>query len=193
MAVQVFVSYTQKDVEFCDIFDRGCAQIGLKAFRSEFERIGFPDWETKRKAIRASRVLFLLIGKELAEAQISGGPSWAYTQNWIAYEIGIAYERGMDVWVICDDVKINFPVPYLNNYLPISLRQKETFNFLLEILKAYTRYKKIKFPDPQYGFWCPYEDCQTPFNLWMIAEPNDMVVCPHCLREIVFDKKFPAT
>ena len=99
----------------------------------------------------------------------------------------------MDVWVICDDVKINFPVPYLNNYLPVSLRQKEISDFLFAILKLYTSQRKIKFPDPQYGLWCPYEDCQIPFNLWMIAEPNDMVVCPHCLREIVFDKKFPAT
>lgn len=42
--------------------------------------------------------------------------NWKHTQNWIAYEIGIASERLKDVWVLCDDVEINFPVPCLNNY-----------------------------------------------------------------------------
>lgn len=192
MAVQVFVSHTQKDMEFSGIFDRGCTQVGLKVFNSEFERLGFSAWETTKKAIRASRVLFLLVGEGLVKASMSGEPSWAYTQNWIGYEIGIAYERGMDVWVICDDVQINFPVPYFNNYLPKSLREKETSDFLLAILRIYTRRRKLRFPDSQYGLSCPYEDCQIPFNLWMPAKPNDVIICPHCLQEIGFDKRFPA-
>ena len=63
MAVQVFVSHTQKDVEFLDIFDRACARVGIKAFRSEFENIELPAWKTIRNEIRKSRVLFLLVGK----------------------------------------------------------------------------------------------------------------------------------
>ena len=191
MAIQVFVSHTHGDKEFCHIFDRACAQVGIKAFRSEFERIELPVWETIRNAIRKSRALFLLIGKELARLQALPDPSWPYTQNWIANEIGIACERGIDVWVICDDVEINFPVPYLNNYLPVSLRHEEVFDYFVAILRVYTRYRKLKFPDKKHGFWCPYQDCQIPFNLWMSAEPSDMIICPHCLRQIVFNEKFP--
>ena len=72
MAVQVFVSHTQKDVEFCDIFDRACARVGGRAFRSEFEKIEVPAWQTIRDAIRSSCALFLLVGKELVNAQASG-------------------------------------------------------------------------------------------------------------------------
>ncbi len=192
MAIQVFVAHTRRDEEFCDIFDRACARVGIKAFRSEFEKIKFPAWETIRDAIRASRVLFLLIGKELVKAQMSGEPSWAYTQNWIAYEIGVACERGMDIWVICDDVRINFPVPYLSNYLPISLRRKEVFDFFLTILREYLQHKKLEFPHRKYGLWCPHQDCQIRFNLWINAEPSGMAVCPHCLREIVLSEKLPS-
>ena len=77
MATQVFVSHTQKDMEFCDIFDRACARLGIKAFRSEFERIELPAWETIRSNIRKSRALFLLIGQELARAQALPDPSWS--------------------------------------------------------------------------------------------------------------------
>ena len=187
MAVQVFVSHTQKDVEFCDIFDRACDRVGIRAFRSEFEKIEFPAWETIRNAIRASRVLFLLVGKELAKAQMSGDPSWAHTQNWIAYEIGIACERGMDVWVICDDVGINFPVPYLNNYLPVSLRHKEVFNTFLEVLKIYAGGNEITFPDPGFAIECSYKaDCKAIYNLPLQIQPSGRIVCPQCLREIEF-------
>jgi hypothetical protein len=191
MAIQVFYSHTQKDVEFCDIFDRACARVPIKAFRSEFEKIDLPAWQTIRNEIRASQVLFLVVGKELVKAQMSGDPSWAYTQNWISYEIGVACEREMDVWVICDDVKINFPVPYLSNYLPVSLRHREVFDFFVGILKVYIWTKKLEFPDKKYGFWCPNPDCQIPFNLWIPAEPNDKIVCPHCLQQAVFNEKFP--
>jgi len=187
MAVQVFVSHTQRDVEFCDIFDRACARVGIRAFRSEFEKIKLPAWETIRDAIRKSRALFLLIGKELVRAQALPDPLWPYTQNWIAYEIGIACQREIDVWVICDDVTINFPVPYLNNYLPVSLRHTEVFDSFLEVLKIYARGLGIAFPDPQYAIECPYTaDCKAIYNLPLQLQPSSTIICPQCLHEIIF-------
>ena len=35
----VFVSHTKRDAEFCDAFDRVCARVGIRAFRSEFEKL----------------------------------------------------------------------------------------------------------------------------------------------------------
>ncbi len=186
MAVQVFVSHTQRDVEFCDIFDRACARVGIKAFRSEFESIKLPAWETIRDAIRHSKALFLLIGKELVRAQALHEPLWLYSQNWIAYEIGIACERTMDVWVICDDVAINFPVPYLNNYLPVSLRHTEVFNLFLEVLRIYAQGNTIAFPDPQYAIECPYPACKAIYNLPLQIQPNGTITCPQCLQPITF-------
>lgn len=191
MAFQVFVSHTQRDEQFCDIFDRACARVGLRAFRSEFERIELPAWQTIRDAIRKSRALFLLIGPELTRAQALPDPFWAHTQNWIAYEIGVACERGMDVWVICDDVRINFPVPYLNNYLPASPRHRDIFDALVEDLKVYAQGRKFRFPDPIYGTRCPYDNCEAVFNLPTPLSLGEIIVCPQCLQEIPFPYGFP--
>ena len=183
MAVQVFVSHTQKDVEFCDIFDRACARVGIKAFRSEFEKIKLPAFETIRNAIRNSQALFLLIGKELVSAQALHDSSWEHTQNWIAYEIGIACEREIDVWVICDDVKLNFPVPYLNNYLTQSLRHKNSFDYFVWVLEKYAGGMKTLFPNPQELVECPYNaDCSALYNLPLPIDSGGRIICPQCLR-----------
>ena len=60
---QVFVSHTKRDKEFCDAFDRVCARVGIKAFRSEFEEILTPAWKTIKEAINKSVALFFLVGK----------------------------------------------------------------------------------------------------------------------------------
>lgn len=32
-----FESHTKLDADFCDVFDRACARVGIDAFRSEYE------------------------------------------------------------------------------------------------------------------------------------------------------------
>ena len=49
MAYQVFISHTERDVEYCDIFDRGCARAGMRAFRSEFETIEARSVENNKR------------------------------------------------------------------------------------------------------------------------------------------------
>ena len=188
MAVKVFVSHTQKDIEFCAIFDSACARVGIDAFRSEFEEIELPAWQTIRNEIRKSRALFLLVGKELVKAQSYHESSWEYTQNWIAFEIGVACDRGIDVWVICDDESINFPVPYLNNYLTVSLRHRDAFNYLVENLGKYARGIKTNFPAPETVIECVYNDCKAIFNFPVRAKAGDKITCPQCLQEIEFLK-----
>ena len=103
----VFVSHTKQDEKFCDIFDRACSRVGIKAFRSEFEEIELPAWRTIKDAINKSTAIFFLVGKELVKNQQFGDSNWKYTQNWIAYEIGVACQKGINVWAICDDVEIH--------------------------------------------------------------------------------------
>lgn len=186
MTTQVFVSHTQKDIEFLDIFDRACARVGIKAFRSEFENIELPAWETIRNEIRRSRVLFLLVGKELVKAQSHHESTWEYTQNWIAFEIGVACDRGIDVWVICDDESINFPVPYLNNYLTVSLRHRDAFDYLVQNLDKYARGIRTNFPDPETVIQCIYDDCRAIYNFPVEAKVGYKIRCPQCLRELEF-------
>ncbi len=190
MAYQIFMSHTKDDKEFCDKFDVACARVGIKAFRSEFETIGTPQWETIKDAMTNSIAMFLLVGKQLVAHQASPTKDWKYTQNWIACETGLASQRGIDVWVYCDHVDINFPVPYFNNYAVWGLISKRNFNFLKRVLDFYNQ--GDTFGEPIVGKYinCPYKECGIGFNLHSTLHAGTKIKCPQCLRNIVFEKGF---
>ena len=196
MAYQVFVSHTQKDKTFCDWFDTVCARLPIIAFRSEFETIEYPPWQTIRDAMRKSIAMFLLVGPELTASQASQDPQerekWKYTQNWIAYEIGLACQLGIDVWVLCDQgVEVNFPVPYFNNYALVSSDTKANFNVTRSKIKAYSEGKTYAFPHGNLSTKCTYEDCSIEFNFHSKLSAGKKIKCPQCLNDIVFPKGFP--
>lgn len=185
---RVFVSHTQKDEKFCNEFDRACARAGIKAFRSEFETIKPPPWKDIQDAMKKSCAMFLLVGQNLVKQQESHDPEWEYTQNWIAYEIGLACERGIDVWVACDGIDINFPVPYFNNYIVHGLHAKSQTNFMRWVLESYDRGESFPFPHSKRGATCPNDKCGIEFNLHSVLDSNSKVVCPHCLKTMTFPK-----
>mgnify|MGYP000895428730 CR=1 FL=1 len=188
--VQVFVSHTKKDKEFCDTFDTVCARVGIKAFRSEFEDIPKPGWEKIKDEMNKSAALFFLIGNELVENQTKNENDWKYTQNWIAYEIGLACQRGIDVWVIIDDVKINFPIPYFNNYLPVSIKNEESFKYLKGVLEHYL----YKYRDREQNHPLPVNancnHCNMEFKLHANCPKGGKFQCPQCLENIYFPNGF---
>jgi hypothetical protein len=190
VAYQIFISHTKDDVEFCDKFDRVVARVGIKAFRSEFETIEIPQWETIKKAMDKSRAMFLLVGRQLVAHQASLNPDWKYTQNWIAYETGLACERGIDVWVCCDYVDINFPVPYFNNYTIWGLDLKRNFEYMKDVLTAYNNGQTYSMPIWDRAAHCPYENCGIVFNLHSQLSAGATIKCPQCLRDIFFEKGF---
>jgi hypothetical protein len=133
-----------------------------------------------------------LVGKELVESQESGDPEWRYTQNWISYEIGVASQARKDVWVMCDDVLINFPISYINNYLITGLEGGKAFDYVREVLEMYKIGRKFPYPytDPstkeKLGVICPYDDCSLGFNLHNALPLGYVIKCPSCLREMEF-------
>ncbi|MCJ7791124.1 MAG: hypothetical protein MUP49_01715 [Dehalococcoidia bacterium] len=185
MNTKVFESHTKLDSEFCDVFDRACARVGIDAFRSEYESIEPPAWQTIRNELRQSKALFLLVGKALINAQKTHSSDWEYTQNWISYEIGIASQLGIDVWVLCDEVEINFPVPYFNNYIPYSIRRENNFKSFVSVLQNYANGKKYGLDDA-YAITCPYSDCSITYNLHARVPKGGKVLCPCCLGSIVW-------
>jgi len=200
MPPQIFVSHTKKDADFFNILDSAAARLGkIKLYRSELEKIGPPPWYTIRGEIEKSRALFLLIGKELVKQQAISDTSpearenWKHTQNWIAYEIGIASARFMDVWVLCDDVEINFPVPYLNNYV-----LHRDFDLYKKILEHYSKFPSRKYrpirliPTPssivrfrKAAISCLNERCRITFNLHPSLSKGETFKCPSCLQTFV--------
>ena len=190
MAHQVFISHTKDDREFCNMFDVACARVGIKAFRSEFETIETPQWETIKKAINDSIAMFLLVGGQLVAHQSTPTPDWKYTQNWIAYETGLACQAGIDVWVICDHVEINFPVPYFNNYEVWGVRTKEQVEFLKNILTGYNSGHTFPVPTWDRDTHCPHKECGISFNLHSTLQAGTTIKCPQCLGDMVFEKGF---
>jgi len=194
MTYQIFISHRKEDVEFCDKFDRVCARVGIKAFRSEFETIRIPQWSTIKQAMDKSIAMFLLVGKQLVAHQASPTPDWKHTQNWIAYETGLACERGIDVWVYCDDrVEINFPVPYFNNLAHFGLDKKENFEWLRRMLALYNTGETFAVPIDGKHIHCPHKECGINFNLHSILDAGVTIKCPQCLRDMTFEKGFRLT
>jgi hypothetical protein len=202
--VQIFVSHTKKDEQFCDKFDRIFArEEKIKAFRSEFEDINPPAWTTIKDAINDSTALVLLVGEGLVNNQrtIFQDSSWKFTQNWIAFEIGVACQKGIDVWAICDEaVKINFPMPYISNYVASGFDRK--FEFFRSAFMEYVNdektynypYKKkslYKGGIKDYSTKCPYSDCKIKFNLMQKCKKDKTITCPQCLRDIRFKHDHP--
>ena len=186
--IQVFESHTKLDEETCNKFDIIAAREGMKVFRSEYESIKPPAWSTIKKEMERSVALFLLVGPELVKSQEEAvAKEWKFTQNWIAYEVGLACALGIDVWVLCDGVKINFPVPYLNNY-SIGKLETEKYEFERDVLHRYLNGETYPLGKWDRDFSCPYEDCRAKFNFHTIMEKGEEVPCPTCLKDIVFKK-----
>jgi hypothetical protein len=195
------MSHTKLDTGFCDRLDIVASRVGIKVFRSEFETLETPPWKTIREEMRKSSALFLLVGNELVKAQSASETNlmekekWKFTQNWIAYEIGLACQLEMDVWVVCDSVNINFPVPYVNNYdiWGIQPTNKSSLNFYKFAFAEYCQgrpfpvdiiFTDLKGVEYSRTFTCPH--CGAVFNFHS-ALPKDMeTLCPSCLGNLKF-------
>lgn len=199
---QIFISHTKRDVRFCDLVDKLFARVPIKAFRSEYENIPRPEWQTIKKAMNDSFALFLLVGPRLAENQRLKNREWSYTQNWIAYEIGLACQMGIDVWAICDSVLINFPMPYVNNYYPMQLLpltrtrpdlgliKDADFKHLKYIIDKYSSGNRFSFPYKLNAKCCGVicKQCGAQFNLHLLKR-RISIRCPQCLKNIPINRE----
>lgn len=180
---QIFVSHSKLDKETCDKFDTIAARIGTRVFRSEYETIEAPAWQTIKQEMENSRVLFLVVGPELVRAQDEMRDGWKFTQNWIAYEVGLACALGIDVWVVSENTKVNFPVPYLNNYYVGEISTKAN-SYLRVKLQEYLNGLTFSLGSTENKtFACPYEGCGATFNLHVMSNVNS-VKCPTCLKDL---------
>jgi len=190
----VFLSHTKLDKAFCNRFDNICANVGMERFRSEFAYIEKPAWRTIKEELGKSSALFLLVGKELVQQQASPyDPGWKFTQNWISHEVGIAHQRNIDVWVVCDSVRINFPVPYFNNYVPFGLEPLYGMENVEWVFRCYQRWPGQRFDftanQGRLHTSCPH--CGIEFNLHATLKSNHTIICPQCLAGIDFQAPFP--
>jgi len=118
MGRQIFISHSGKDREIVDSIIQSFSGTGVKPILVEdmgwSRDHGEPNWLWIKNEILKSEALFVILSKGLVAQE--------HTQNWVAFEIGIA--AGCDppkpVHVITGE-HVRFPVPYLNHYFPYSV------------------------------------------------------------------------
>jgi len=93
---------------------------------------------------------------------------------------------------LCDDLQINFPVPYLTNYCSGGLNAigepKNGIGFLRFILEKYNEGFKFPLGWNQLKVSCPYKGCENEFNMHTVIPKKYAVRCPTCLELIYFEE-----
>ena len=101
-----------KDNEISNFFIRKFGDTDVKPVLMEYEkwsRNDRPNWMWIKDEIQKSTALFLILTKNIAENE--------YTQNWVAFEIGVAATSNPAIPIfVFREQNIDFPVPYLNYY-----------------------------------------------------------------------------
>jgi hypothetical protein len=188
---QVFVSHSKKDEELVAKFKIYLERSKLKPVFMEFEehsKENRADWEWIRDEIERSTALLLLLTKNVIAAP--------QTQNWIAFEVGVAAgcKPRKRVCVIREQHAF-FPVPYLNVYIPTSYRlnresqrfaQPEFDNFMKIVSDRFLGSVLIGEEKSFIGreilptLTCP--NCKLSFKMYIIYVR--IIRCPCCSEDI---------
>lgn len=116
MVRQIFISHSGRDSHIVQEILADFEGTGVKPVLMENEsKAGpLPDWKWIKDEIQRSEALFVILTNGVVRSE--------HTQNWVAFEIGVA--AGCDppkpVFVIRGESAVNFPVPYLNHYFSYS-------------------------------------------------------------------------
>ena len=185
--MQAFVSHSQKDKDIRQQFSEVFAVAGVKPFYMEFESTYPPSWSQIKNEMSSSELVFLLLGPNIRSS--------IHTQNWVAFEVGLACAFGKDVWVFEQgESSIEFPVPYLTDYMIYNLNVSGHFNYVRKVLEAYKRpipifplldhpRKKRNIPR---GMWMSCGECGTNYALHTnITSYN----CPSCRTPVTTKKR----
>jgi len=183
--IQIFVSHSQYDRDIRTSFDTVFARTGVKSVCMEFERISqLPAWEPIRNQIKTSETVFLLLGPNVRSS--------IHTQNWVAFEVGLACAYGKDVWVFEQtDSAIEFLIPYLTDYMIYNLEDQNHFDYVRGIIEAYANPiyllplgvdNRTKRQIPKgLPTTCPYPNCGARYS---IHTDVPSFICPSCRQPI---------
>lgn len=191
MVDQIFISHSAKDREIINFFTKKFDDTGVKPVLMEYEkwsRSGKPNWMWIKDELKKSKALFLLLTKNIVKKE--------QTQNWVAFEIGVAAasEPPIPVYVFKEQ-KVDFAVPYVNHYFhqPRSntghlMKRDFSETFLNLFIYAFQESfidAVIKGQDlgivEEIASTCP--NCLLKFQYWSFSE--EKFECPCCKTIII--------
>ena len=180
----VFVSHSKDDIKIRKFFAEIFANIGLKANFMEWKDLtGKYAGDIISRMIRAewmsgydTKALFVLLGNGVSRP-MTNTPQ--YTHNWISFEAGAAASCLKPVWVF-EDFKnnVNFPIPFVTDYIKYNLDSKEDLQFLSRLFQQEIIQLNIgEMFKPTYNIICPYVDCNAKYRYW---SSSGNICCPVC-------------
>lgn len=120
---QIFISHSRKDHELMEVFRSFFNGTDIKPIFMEYEswsRKDEADWQWIFRHVKVSNAVWVIVTKNIVD------PENPQTQNWVAYEIGVASAcKPPKPVCVFKEEPVNFPVPYLNHYLPKVVWDKE--------------------------------------------------------------------
>ena len=188
---QIFVSHSRYDKEIRKNFSELFALANIKPSYMEFERSP-PNWRKIRDQIKNSEAVFLLLGPNIKRNY--------YTENWVAFEVGLACAFEKEVWVFEPvNLELDFPVPYVTDYMEYNLDIPEIFDYVKEVMAEYKsvvpffplgqeRRDRRRIPKGMLVN-CPNPECRATFHLHIDLP---IIKCPSC-RQIMDRSTNPPT
>lgn len=191
------MSHSQKDAIVKQVFDEVFAKTGVKPIWMEYEkwsqREDEPNWRWISRYISMPNTLSVFVLLTSNVIDISDPKRALATQNWVAYEIGIAAKLSKPVFVFMEG-DVDFPVPYLTNYMPYSVTEVLTSDkrewlspeYGEDVKDAYMRTMRSMIQDLKAGRECPApkyrcDNCLLSFHY---HGTSSSFKCPCCSAEI---------
>lgn len=167
---QIFVSHSKNDTNL-DFFHRGFSTTGIKGVFMEYEEMEMPAWIPIKDNVMDADSVFVLLSKAVKDKE--------YTQNWIAFEVGLACYAGKNVWVFERlDEQIDFVVPYLTHYVLYYPSNDDNFKFVREVIQK-------RGVEGTWGYSLNCVHCGIAYNLCTRVEEW---ICPCCRKELKLAK-----
>jgi hypothetical protein len=192
MSMRVFLSHSKDDPRL-RFFERACSSAGVELGEMELETPEFPPWRSIRREIARSEILFVSLSEPLMRID------YRHTQNWIDYEVGLACQRELQVWVFePTETPIDFPIPYCTHCVRLNYDDVENAKWLkleLENLSAHhaRRFGLGAFPKTRYdgnpAVQCPNERCGLEF--FQLNRTGDFF-CPSCRKSLRWETESPS-
>ena len=164
---QIFVSHSKENKDL-DFFHRGFSTTGVKSFFMEYEDTKTPAWLSIRDNVRKADSVFVLLSEEVSDLK--------YTQNWVAFEVGLACQAGKNVWVFEKNYQItDFAVPYLTHYVLYDPTYNGDFKFVRNIIQN-------RGVSGNWGKLVTCTKCGIGYNL---CTSVDEWTCPCCRQQLI--------
>jgi len=164
---QAFISHSQKDYSGKKYISLLCSVIGLTPKMVEYEEMSEEEANDIKKWISKSKYIFVLLSDHVLDSY--------FTQNWIAFEMGVAFDKNIPIFLFENLNKpVDFPVPYLDFHIHYLDRSND-----IEYVKGC--FDNIEDVNGDYLTTMTCSECE---KFWIMRSDVIEFACPYCLEEL---------